>query len=343
MGWIRGQDHPARDIDEDVTQRNPQQSAFQSRATLEARLAELEAERDALTRQKRRNLLFLGAAISLLVHLSILMYLDSVRRSGPVNEGARSVLVEFNTLQEEELTELQEAQLEPELPDSLTEIEDMPDMRPDLQADVTPPAAELELISDGAMPTIGGGASGDGSEMTLGGGGGGTQFFGIESEGTRFAYIVDVSGSMSDNNKIFTAIRELARSVDALPDYAYFHVLLYSGGVSWPQFQQGWLRARTSQVTRLINWLDTVTAGGGTQPVPAFTAAFSLDTPPDVIFFLTDGQIPENTAAAIARMNEGRRVVINTVAFGDARSQDQLKEIARNSGGVYRFVRVRSP
>ena len=82
-------------------------------------------------------------------------------------------------------------------------------------------------------------------------------------------------------------------------------------------------------------------ADGGTNPLPAFTRVFGLKERPDVIFFLTDGEItsnsmrPENVAAL---NNRGLRTVINTIAFGDNSSQDLLMQIAMESGGVYRFV-----
>jgi uncharacterized protein YegL len=60
-----------------------------------------------------------------------------------------------------------------------------------------------------------------------------------------------------------------------------------------------------------------------------------------VVFFLTDGEIPQadETLARVTQLNSrGRRVVINTIAFGDPASQELLREIARQSGGIYRFV-----
>ena len=68
---------------------------------------------------------------------------------------------------------------------------------------------------------------------------------------------------------------------------------------------------------------------------------FSIEERPDVIFFLTDGEIPraEETLETVTLLNSrGRRVVINTIAFGDPASQELLREIARRSGGIYRFV-----
>ena len=71
----------------------------------------------------------------------------------------------------------------------------------------------------------------------------------------------------------------------------------------------------------------------------AFYEVFALDVLPDVLFFLTDGEIPDDIADLVAELNDrGGRVIINTIAFGDARSQAQLRRIASESGGVYLFV-----
>ena len=79
--------------------------------------------------------------------------------------------------------------------------------------------------------------------------------------------------------------------------------------------------------------------GGGTQPRSAFRQVFALEDRPDVIFFLTDGQIPPETVATVTGFNSrGRRVAVNTIAFGDPASQEYLKEISYRSGGVYRYV-----
>jgi hypothetical protein len=205
--------------------------------------------------------------------------------------------------------------------------------------DVTPPAARLNVGSTGSLESLGGGGGGGGDGMSMGGGGADVSFFGVSSRGTRIAYIVDTSGSMSEGTKIRTAMAELARSIDALPDYASFYVVLFNSGAGTAPWQKGWLRARPQEKNRMIRWLDEVSPGGGTQPLPAFNLVFALDVRPDVIFFMTDGQIPAETPMRVAELNgRGGRVVINTIAFGDPTGQDLLKQIAEQSGGAYRFV-----
>jgi hypothetical protein len=81
---------------------------------------------------------------------------------------------------------------------------------------------------------------------------------------------------------------------------------------------------------------------GGTEPGGAFVLAFQLNPPPDVIFFLTDGEIPERTADEVLGLNsqQKRKVVVHTVAFSADASQDQMRRIARESEGTFRFVPV---
>ena len=75
--------------------------------------------------------------------------------------------------------------------------------------------------------------------------------------------------------------------------------------------------------------------------VSSFMSVFDLEPRPDVIFFLTDGIIPQDTAAKVRLYNStGRVIPINTIAFGSPAGQEQLKQIAADSEGVYRFVPV---
>jgi hypothetical protein len=299
----------------------------------------IEERRDEVVRRRHRQLLFLGVSISLLVHLALMFYFATRVRLFASGPGPQPVTYEFAIMQEEELTELMDSQLDELAPEIADELEQLPDL--DATADLDPavPAADLAISRSGAAPTLGG--SGDGEAAgNLTGGGAGTSFFGVSSRGMRFAYIVDRSGSMGDDRKMQIAKRELARSIDNLPDYAFFYVVLFSSDITIPPMQNGWMRARKSTINRFIRWLNLIDPTGGTEPIDAFRQVFSLDVRPDVIFFLTDGQIPDDTARLVANLNRrGERVTINTIAFGDDQSQALLREIAADSGGTYRFVR----
>jgi len=305
---------------------------------------ELEQQRERMVRGRRRQVLLVGVLMSLLVHICAMIYFGNVYRWRPVNAAPQLVSLEFAIEQDDELTEM-----DPVAVDELLDHADAPtDLlesvnEPSVVFSADAPVAELEIAAAGSVPTLGG--SGESSTpQALSGGGAGTSFFGISSKGRRFAYIVDRSASMGQMNKMVVAKEELLRSVQSLPDYAYFFVLLFSNEdeVQAPPMQRGWMQARGSVLRRFERWLRDVGANGGTYPRRAFRQVFSLDVRPDVVFFLTDGEIPDFSAAEIVEMNSrGRRVVINTIAFGERSSQELLKQIAADSGGLYRYVPTR--
>ncbi len=309
---------------------------------LDPEIRELEAQRAQFIRLRRQRLLLMGAVISISIHILLMLILNTIYRWQPAGVGRETVQYEFAILSQEELTELDQINLDKLTSDAIAELEILPEESAELTADI--PAVEMEFATSGSMPTLGG--SGSGESFGLSGGGAGTSFFGVSSSGTRFAYIVDKSGSMGNGTKMDVAKRELARSIQSLPDYAQFFVVMFANSIKYPPFQEGWMKAKKSTVARVIRWLNNeVDPGGGTEPRTAFHLVFNLDAVggrPDVIFFLTDGEITDFSAEEIAALNDrGKRVVINTIAFGDPSSQNLLKKIASQSGGVYRFVSVR--
>ncbi len=306
-------------------------------ADLEATIRQLQDQSDLERRRRRRNLLLLGVSLSALLHIGLMVYLNFIHRARPAGPGVQPVSIEFAIIQEPELTQLQELQFDDLVPEVPFEVEDTAEQDPTLDLAPEVSAAELEITQAGSVPRLTGSGSGDG--LTLEGGGAGTTFFGVSSRGTRFAYIVDTSGSMSEQSRLEVCMRELARSIEMLPDYASFYVVLFHSEITLPPMQKGWTRARDGTVSRFKRWLRQIDPGGGTRPQPAFRQVFSLEHRPDVIFFLTDGQIPPETVAVVGALNaRGRRVAVSTIAFGDPASQEYLKEISHRSGGVYRFV-----
>lgn len=300
----------------------------------------MEAERGRLVRERRLHLLLLGLAVSLPVHIALMIWLGSVYLARPGSPQPQGVSVSLSTLSEETLTEAPQETPFEDLSLSAVESSASSEPSPAITASTPAVAQELASGSSGSL-SIPGGGGGGGVGMGLGGGagGGGTSFFGTGAHGVRFAYIVDASGSMESAGKAVVAARELGRSIEALPDFSFFYVVLFNADAYRPPWEDGWMRARKSDVTRLRRWLGEQQPTGGTYPLPAFAAVFALDVPPDVIYFMTDGQIPTDTPAEVARLNaRGKRVVIHTIAFGDESGREALQKIAQDSGGSYRFV-----
>ncbi|MCA9285604.1 MAG: VWA domain-containing protein [Phycisphaerales bacterium] len=315
-------------------QRSEASQLAAANARLAATLRLMEAERTRLLRQRRVHLVLLGLAISLPVHILILIWLANVRIERPAGEEGAGVEVTLAALPETPEEAAEETPLADVAMDAIEAVTSADQAAPALD----PSSAVSELRAGDAGSLSIGGSEGTGG-TGLGGGVAGTSFFGVGAKGTRFAYIVDMSGSMETNQKWTLARQELERSVESLPDFAYFHVVLFSYGAVVPDWQSGWNRARRLETLRLHRWLSNIAPAGGTEPGPAFFEVFALDVLPDVLYFMTDGQIPSNTPMEVRRLNgRGKTVVINTIAFGDESGRDALRQIAEDSGGTYRFV-----
>jgi hypothetical protein len=317
-------------------------------------LAQLQGEQRRWMKRRRIRLILTGLAVSMPFHLAILFILSQMHLPGSGGGGGgEGAPIEIALVAQNKLSVAdQPTLLEPPKPQESPA--GLPSPVP-LSATVSGPESMGNLAPGAAAPpgllTGSGGGRGSGSGMgqggdgdSLGGGAAGTSFFGVGSRGTRFAYIVDKSGSMEAGRRWWTAAAELRRSIEALPDFAYSYVVLYDHVLTMPPMQEGWMRTSKSNVGKLNRWLEQVTPAGGTQPFSSFAQVFSLDVPPDVVFFMTDGEIPEDTAQQVASLNSrGKRVVIHCIAFGDPSSQTQLKQIAGETGGQYRFVPAEGP
>jgi len=310
--------------------------AFDLTEGLRERVRRLEAKLENIARRRHQRLLFIGLGISLVAHAAILLYLSGQFRKGPPGVPGISETFEMTILNEQELSRFDESQLR-----DLVEAPPMPTPpdEPAAMRDMELSLPEVNLAAEsGAISTVGQTSGGEGIS-TLSGGGAGASFFGISSRGNRFAYIMDMSGSMSAGNRWDVATRELVRSVNALPDFTHFYVVLFSSDAIMPPRQRDWVRAGPSATAQLEAWLNSLAPTGGTLPEQAFQRVFALEQRPEVIFFMTDGEIPQDTPEIVATLNErGQRVVINTVAFGSSSGHSTLKVIAEQSGGKFRHV-----
>ena len=82
-------------------------------------------------------------------------------------------------------------------------------------------------------------------------------------------------------------------------------------------------------------WMRPVLADGGTKPAESLQTALAMR--PDVIFFLTDGKIPDNTDE-ILRANNFHGTVIHTTALVTHEGEAILRQIAADHDGTYRHV-----
>ena len=165
------------------------------------------------------------------------------------------------------------------------------------------------------------------------------KFFGQETAGQRFAFVLDRSGSMC-GDRWQACTRELINTLRSLPEHCQFFLVLFSEGEVEPPGQTGWSPADLQHVEAAVSWVQKVRPGGGTMPAGAFRRVFSLPEAPDVVYFLTDGELFGFSPPACAELRGSSTAIVNTIALdNDAAAQD-LETIAAESGGQY--IRVSS-
>jgi len=166
-------------------------------------------------------------------------------------------------------------------------------------------------------------------------------FFGLQAEGRYICYVIDVSGSMGPSGGLVRLQVELEQSLASLPAGTQFAVLPFNQELR--RLQPSWTRASAGTVRRVGARLAAVGAGGGTDPSEAFEWAFrSLDPRPDVIFFMTDGQLndPDRVAGRLDVLNAGRpRTRIHAIGLGSEVDAAFLGQVADRHGGNLKLVR----
>ena len=175
------------------------------------------------------------------------------------------------------------------------------------------------------------------------GGGGSTRFFGTSAQGSKFVYVIDSSGSMSNHNAIGVARAELMTSLQKLSSDKQFAIIFYDTHIHPMLDAQRRLKYITaSEINRTMarKFINSVQPDGGTDHLAPLKEALQLA--PDAIFFLTDAEEPQLTAGElnqIHQLNKGK-TQIHTIEFGKGPplSVDNfLKKLARMNGGSHRY------
>ena len=288
--------------------------------------------------------------LSLLLHLSLIagliFFLTQIPNgSGEVdNRTGGIVLVDIQSETTEYLSEGDIAQNSnpASAPDSSTPSVDL-EKRPELPGmEVTTgevvgtedllanklPSADSLIVGSVANGKIGG-------KMT-------TEVFGIPGTGSRFVYLIDRSKSMEGYNfrPMLAARQELWKSVTSLNESNQFQIIFYNNEVDIFRRKLSLHAASEANKDAAKQYIESIRPEGGTDHLAALKTAFKLS--PDVIFFLTDaeGGFTADEIFELSRRNYSR-AIINTVEFGERRSNDRsLEAIARNSGGKYIFKNI---
>jgi len=287
----------------------------------------------------RATTLFAGS-LSLCVHLCLLLVLALIVLERPLasvrlgtGESPLAVLSEAD-LRDFIYTDLRE--------DTPTETE-LTDPEIFTDADMSASSlheslSALDVGDLGALSGSGGDEVGEGVGSAAVGGSA-ASFFGVEARGTRFAYVVDVSGSMM-GERMEMLKGALTVSIQSLSEGARFSIILFSSDAH--TLTRGWVEVTPQSVRETLTLIRGIQAGGGTNPLPGFEIAFGMSPKPDAIYFMTDGIFaqPDMVAQAIDRMNSGggRKAQVHCITFIDRDAEQIMRVIARRSGGTYTHI-----
>lgn len=262
-------------------------------------------------------------------------------------DGPRDYFVDAESVKEASSSGMDSAAGQPDL----AELSQLP---PALDARQFLPQSHLGGLGLSAAEEAGGGTSGDASQSTGAGGfgrspgsGGSATLFGIRSQGSKFVYVFDRSGSMGGvgNNALQFAKQELLNSIRDLQPTQQFQIVFYNHVpvVFSPSGQAGRLSFATDEnKARAERFIAAIQAAGGTEHEAALNTAIRLR--PDVIFFLTDADEPrlsEVQMEGIRRRAAG--IIIHTVEFGmgaPGSSRNFIARLADQNGGQYVYIDI---
>jgi len=309
--------------------------------------------RQAMTQPRREGFLawasrpvdsteMLAWGISLVAHVVVFVLLASLTWSLQPSEADKLVIPEAR-LAREPGEPIRVSEPADKAASTLLEQTELPAYKPsEQQADFAwrrPARSDSDLkiigIGTGGSLPLTGGLSGLGSES-----GPRAEFFGTGGNAYRICYVIDRSGSMLDSFEYVR--RELKRSITELVPQQQFHVIFFNAGEPVENPPKAMIHATSTARQKTFEFLDRIAPGGQTDPSRALERAFSLRPPPELIYFMTDGEFDASIVEKLRRWNPHQRVKINTIAFlyelGDVAGVPLLRRIAREHGGQYRFV-----
>ncbi len=294
--------------------------------------------------------------VSLLVHLALIVCLGLVAISAASQPKLLSIVSSpseaENVLMETPMEMISELESSPE-PLQSTSMPSLSELRADISIEDLAIINGTE-VSTAVQPIVSSEIANSVSEQAQSAMGSkmlaGAEFFGAKATGNTFVYIVDSSPSMRRDGAFEAARKEIVRSLSSMkPKQRYFisffgkeiDPMVFENGVSerYPVY------AKPENLTKTIDWLSRVQVQKeGLPPNNALTEAIAMQ--PDGIFLLFDGDTKVDVAKHLRRVNRSDdllsgglpKVPIHVIHFFQEEFQMQMKRIADENGGTYRFI-----
>jgi hypothetical protein len=281
-----------------------------------------------------------GMILSLLVHIALFLIAALITTGGGGSRGpGPASAIEFAVQSESDLDEFQSEELSVDQPNSEELLNELTDATSDPLLD-TPITDLLEPTGKLEAEISGGGgdltSAGDGA--TGGAGTGSASFFGVEARGNRFAYVVDVSGSMDREGRLAGMQAELGESISGMPEHVGFFVVFFADTAYPLGDRRKWTDATGAGKRWARDSISRLSPLGATNPLPAFEMVYDIRPRPDAIYFMTDGEFDESIADIIIRRNKERPMPVHCITFVSREGESVMRRIARETGGTYTHI-----
>ncbi|MCL2153417.1 MAG: VWA domain-containing protein [Oscillospiraceae bacterium] len=158
-------------------------------------------------------------------------------------------------------------------------------------------------------------------------------------------FLLDVSGSMNESNKLPLVRESMKLMFENLGKNDIISIVTYAGSDKIVADS-----IRGSERTRLIRLIDSLRAGGSTAGAQGIRSAYELagknyiEGGNNRIILATDGDfnVGESSVDSLVRLIEGNRdrgIFISVLGFGmDNLKDDMMKSIASNGNGNYAYI-----
>jgi len=178
----------------------------------------------------------------------------------------------------------------------------------------------------------------------------GAEFFGAKATGNTFVYVVDSSPSMRRDGAFEKAKHEMMRSLTSMKPKQRYFISFFGKEIDPMTSKTGDVEkfpvyAKPENISQTIDWMRQVQVQtDGWPPNEALAQAIAMQ--PDGIFLLFDGDTKVDVAKFLRRENRtddilsavAATVEKHVIHFFQDEFQKQMKQVAEENGGTYRFV-----
>ena len=177
------------------------------------------------------------------------------------------------------------------------------------------------------------GTSGTKSGSEIVASGGRNPFIGEGPSAKSTVFVVDVSGSMQNPDRLPRVLASMTRAIELLKPNQKFAIILFDDRAYAFPNQLALLAASSKNKQEASAWLNITKGGGGTNPVPGMDIAIGLA--PERIVLLSDGEFDPNCIELIRNANRQNQHPAKIDCVGLDEEVETLKEIAKQNRGIY--------